>query len=51
MTKETIESLREKLDELINKNASFEEIQKVSYQLDECLVDYLEEKMEYEDSL
>lgn len=40
MSDNEIEKLREKLNILIEERASFDEIQKVSQLLDECLVEY-----------
>ena len=43
-----IEKIREKLNELIERGADFEEIQKVSSLLDECLIEYYNKKLEKE---
>ena len=40
-----IENLRKELNELISKNADFSEIQNVSRKLDECIVEYYNEKL------
>lgn len=39
MTNEKIETLRNKLNNLIATNASYDEIYKVSKQIDECIVE------------
>lgn len=48
MPNKRIEELREELNNLISQQADFVEIQKVSQLLDECLVEYYNEKMKKE---
>ncbi len=48
MIEEKINKLREELNRLINEKAEFEEIQKVSQKLDECVLNYYKETMERE---
>ena len=48
MPNKRIEELREELNNLITQRADFAEIQKVSQLLDECLVEYYNEKMKKE---
>lgn len=43
-----IEELRKELNNLIENGADFEEIQKVSFILDECLIEYYNNKLEKE---
>ena len=45
MPNKKIEDLRQNLNELISKGADFSEIQRVSQLLDECLVEYYNEKL------
>ncbi len=40
-----IEVLRKKLNDLIMGHADFEEIQKVSHELDNCVLEYYNEKL------
>lgn len=44
MLKDKIECLREKLDNLVVKNAPYEEIYKVSQQLDKYIAQYYREE-------
>ena len=44
MLKEKIETLREKLDNLIETNASYDEVYKVSRELDKYIADYYREE-------
>lgn len=46
MVNKKINDLRDKLHSLIEKGADFEEIQKVSILLDECLIEYYNLKLE-----
>lgn len=48
MADKKIEDLREKLNTLIDEQADFCEIQRVSQLLDECLVEYYNRKIEKE---
>ena len=48
MVEQKIEELRIQLNELIEKGADFSEIQKVSLLLDECLIEYYDNKLERE---
>jgi len=48
MVIEKIEELRTKLNDLIEKGADFEDIQRTSSLLDECLIEYYHEKLEKE---
>ena len=45
MLDNTLLELREELNRLIENKADFEEIQKISRKLDECLLNYYNEKM------
>ena len=44
MLKEKIETLREKLDNLIETNASYDEVYKISRELDRYIADYYREE-------
>lgn len=46
MVNEKINILREKLHDLIEQGADFSEIQEVSVLLDECLIEYYNQKYE-----
>lgn len=46
MVNQKIEDLRKKLNDLIESGADFEEIKKVSCLLDECLVEFYNNKLE-----
>lgn len=48
MVNKEIEKLRVNLNDLIEKGADFEEIQRVSSLLDECLIQYYNNKLEKE---
>lgn len=48
MPSKKIEDLRQTLNELIGKGADFSEIQRVSQLLDECLVEYYNNKLKEE---
>ena len=45
MASEKIEKLRNELNTLIQEQADFTEIQKISQLLDDCLVEYYNEKI------
>ena len=47
---EVIEDLRKKLHQLISEYADFEEIQKVSQLLDQCIVEYYSDKLKKKDN-
>ena len=48
MPNKKINELRDKLNSLITDGADFSEIQKVSQLLDDCLVEYYNEKLKEE---
>lgn len=48
MVNQKIEDLRKKLNDLIESGADFEEIKKVSWLLDECLVEFYNNQLEKE---
>lgn len=45
MSNVKIENLRQELNSLITNNANFDEIQRVSQLLDECIVEYYNDKI------
>ena len=50
MLNKKINELREELNRLIHEQADFDEIQFVSQKLDECLLNYYNEKLEKNDT-
>lgn len=47
MVNQKIENLRKELNQLIEKGADFTEIQRVSLLLDQCVIEYYDEKKEW----